>query len=439
MTIDGGIFLIQQVYNRRVENSWTSNLQSVISISSSTSFVNEGSSVVISIKTQNLENQTLYWTIEGTSGTLNIDDFNSISGSFVVQANNFGFFTIITKQDDTHAEGTEQFVVQIRSVSTSGQILKTSNIITIDDTSFKLLGNYGWYTGGFATAIVSTVDRIYFNSDTVTASVRGPLTLSRYGLGVLSDSNYAWVTGGQSGPGPITSNVERITFNSDLSSTSARGPLSSITSDHAAVNVYSLTSPSSGYLGGGGPGPYSKVNRITYATDTAAASVRGPLSLARFGLAAVSSTTIAWFGGGSGTPSFLSRVDRITYATDTATASARGPLTVTARRLASSSDSIYGWFAGGEIPGLTSRVSRIVFSSDTVAATSRGPLTSAKRGLAGLTQTTVYGFYGGGDTGSKITTVDRIDFAGDTNTATTRGPLSSARYLFDGNTGSITA
>ena len=41
-----------------------------------------------------------------------------------------------------------------------------------------------------------------------------------------------------------------------------------------------------GSAGGGQPGYHSTVDRITYATDTATASVRGPLSLARFSLAA---------------------------------------------------------------------------------------------------------------------------------------------------------
>jgi len=41
-----------------------------------------------------------------------------------------------------------------------------------------------------------------------------------------------------------------------------------------------------GWFGGGDPGPLSTVDRITYATDTATASTRGPLSLARQQLAA---------------------------------------------------------------------------------------------------------------------------------------------------------
>ena len=85
------------------------------------------------------------------------------------------------------------------------------------------------------------------------------------------------------------------------------------------------------WFGGGnpGPGPVSTVQRITYATDTATASVRGPLSSVRTNLAAAGNTTDGWFGGGlpSG-PGITSTVQRITYATDTATASVRGPLTL---------------------------------------------------------------------------------------------------------------
>jgi hypothetical protein len=72
---------------------------------------------------------------------------------------------------------------------------------------------------------------------------------------------------------------------------------------------------------GGGIGPLSTVSRITFATDTATASIRGPLSSARLYLAATGTLTDGWFGGGS-----TSTVDRITFATDTTTASIRGPL-----------------------------------------------------------------------------------------------------------------
>ena len=86
------------------------------------------------------------------------------------------------------------------------------------------------------------------------------------------------------------------------------------------------------WFGGGNPGPKSTVDRLTYATDTATASVRGPLSLASYSLAAAGNFTDGWFGGGI--PGPRSTVDRITYATDTATASVRGPLSLARYSLA---------------------------------------------------------------------------------------------------------
>ena len=95
--------------------------------------------------------------------------------------------------------------------------------------------------------------------------------------------------------------------------------------------------PTAGWAAGGrNPSRISTVNRITFATDTATASVRGPLSANRYFMAAAGNTTDGWFGGGmpsdvSADPSY---VNRITYATDTATAAVRGPLSAQARNLA---------------------------------------------------------------------------------------------------------
>jgi hypothetical protein len=97
-----------------------------------------------------------------------------------------------------------------------------------------------------------------------------------------------------------------------------------------------------GWFGGGYDNGYrSTVQRITYATDTATTSVRGPLSSVKYLLAAAGNTTDGWFGGGgiqSGGPVYYSTVDRITYATDTATASVRGPLSTARIELAAASN-----------------------------------------------------------------------------------------------------
>jgi hypothetical protein len=81
--------------------------------------------------------------------------------------------------------------------------------------------NYGWFGGGRTPTTVSTVDRIDFSNDSVTASVRGPLTSSRYTTGATSGvlnirrqkaGNYGWIGGNQYYAPPFTSvtTVDRI-------------------------------------------------------------------------------------------------------------------------------------------------------------------------------------------------------------------------------------
>ena len=89
----------------------------------------------------------------------------------------------------------------------------------------------------------------------------------------------------------------------------------------------------------------STVQRITYATDTATATIRGSLNLARDRFAAAGNTTDGWFGGGAYPAN--STIQRITYATDTATASVRGPLSSARYNLGATGNTTNGWFGGG--------------------------------------------------------------------------------------------
>ena len=192
-----------------------------------------------------------------------------------------------------------------------------------------------WFGGGtFGSG--SRVDRITFATDTATASIRGPLSSARKFLGAAGNDTDGWFGGGQiNNPAASSrSTVDRITYATDTATASVRGPLSS-----ARYKLAAAGNTTDGWFGGGRnffSGPYavvgSTVNRITYATDTETASVRGPLSGTRYGLAAAGNTTDGWFGGGA--PGPYSTVDRITYATDTATASVRGPLSGVSYNLA---------------------------------------------------------------------------------------------------------
>jgi hypothetical protein len=100
--------------------------------------VNEGSSVTFTITTSGvLSGTVLYWTTNGLSGIVNASDFtdSAVSGSFTIN-NNTATITR-TLRNDVTTEGTESFRLEIRTGSTSGTIVATSSIVTINDTSIN--------------------------------------------------------------------------------------------------------------------------------------------------------------------------------------------------------------------------------------------------------------------------------------------------------------
>jgi len=285
----------------------------------------------------------------------------------------------------------------------------------------------GWFGGGFSGppyARTSTVARITFATDTATPTTRGPLSATRYKPAATGTLSYGWYGGGNT-PAALSS-VDRITFASDTSTAAVRGPLSSA--------KYSLTATTdnttygwfiAGFLGG----PYSggllsTIDRITYATDTDTASVRGPVSASVYAGAATTNTTYGWFSYGRDASIAVSTVARITYATDTNSPTVRGPLSAATYQIAATGTTSYGWYAGGRgfaSPEVTT-INRIDYSNDTAIASVRGPLTIVMTRQAASTDGTTYGWFGGGS--NSYSAVMMITYATDTATVTTRAPFS---------------
>lgn len=240
------------------------------------------------------------------------------------------------------------------------------------------------------------------------------------------DNTAAWVAGGIVG----LSTVQRITFATDTATASLRGPLSYTTSQSAGAS-----NSTSGWIGGGGyPGAIyqSIVSRITFATDTATAVTKGPLTREVIKFAAAGTPSYGWFGGGQ-VPATQSIIDRIDYSNDAATASVRGPLSQATKYLGATSDgTTYGWWAGGYLsspaPNTYSTVSRTVYATDTATVSVRGPLSSSGYMVAGAGNTS-YGWFGIGvnPAAGVVSIISRIDYANDTATGSTRGPLSPTR------------
>ena len=300
----------------------------------------------------------------------------------------------------------------------------------------------GWY--GTGSPSPNGLQRQIFATDTATASYRATLTVSTKRAAGVFTLDYGWIGGGTaSGSSLNLSTVQRITFASDTSASSVRGPLN--------VALYGLAATGNttdGWFAGGrlnapSYAPQSTIQRITYATDTATASIRGPLSSARYAQAAAGTATAGWIiGGYGGTPeAILAQVNRITYATDTETASIRGNLgTPMTSHSACSDGTTYAWAAGGSGPaGTLSLVQRITYATDTATATARGPLSLARFRLSSATQNETNGWFGGGyvsgSPGFETSRIDRITFATDTATASVRGPLTAGAYNLVGLSG----
>jgi hypothetical protein len=319
-----------------------------------------------------------------------------------------------------------------------------SGRLTGDWLNKEFVANYGWFGGGSVPATVSTVDRIDFSNDSATASVRGPLSAAKYGVAATGNSNYGWFGGGAFFPGgTVYSTVDRIDFSNDSSTASQRGPLTL-----ARFGPIATGNSNYGWFGGGSItapiAAYSTVDRIDFSNDSSTASQRGPLTLARYGLAATGNSNYGWFGGGITAASvLLSTVDRIDFSNDSSTASQRGPLSSTRYRLASTGNSNYGWFGGGNPPTALDSVTivnRIDFSNDSAAASVRGPLTLARYSLA-ATGNSNYGWFGGGynfSLATKYSSINRIDFSNDSVTASLRGGSLNApagRYFIAATSG----
>ena len=117
-----------------------------VSISESTTTVDEGSSITFTITATGFPSgTTLYWTTYQESGTITASDFtdSATEGSFSISS---GTGTVVRSiSSDRLTESiAESFKLEIRRDSTSGTIVATSEIITINDRS----RNIGAYANG---------------------------------------------------------------------------------------------------------------------------------------------------------------------------------------------------------------------------------------------------------------------------------------------------
>lgn len=133
--------------------------------------IDEGSSGTFAITTTNVPNSTtLYWTTSHVTSAA--ADFTANSGSFTITSNSGTF--AVSVAEDTLTETTEYFRIQIRTGSSSGPVVATSNQIGINDIAPP--PGYTWTTTSFSpnsydggtTINITTLDASTATTSTVT-------------------------------------------------------------------------------------------------------------------------------------------------------------------------------------------------------------------------------------------------------------------------------
>tara|TARA_Y100000004_G_scaffold5780_1_gene6713 strand:- start:55 stop:2022 length:1968 start_codon:yes stop_codon:yes gene_type:complete len=191
--------------------------------------------------------------------------------------------------------------------------------------------------------------------------------------------------------------------------------------------------PDTGYVGGGTPS--SIVDKISFSSDTTARIPGGNLSAARYRLAACSSFTAGYFGGGE--PGPKSTVDKLTYSSDTTayTPSANINTPIASHAAIGNGTLGFGYFAAGT-PSTRSQVYKITFSNDTNQNLESGcQLTESKYGLGAVSSPTNAYFVGGYVTGY-ATSVDKIEYASNTVERIPGANLDNSRAYFGASSSS---
>lgn len=279
----------------------------------------------------------------------------------------------------------------------------------------------GYIAGGSSGSVLSSILRLVYETDTTTIQSNSMVT-GRFGISGVNNLTDGWFNGGLLNGYIMYSNVDRTTFASDTNMTVLRsaGCYSSV----AAGNSGKIA----GYFGGGeyhGSYVIGNFSKLIYANDTMAVSGISALVLARDLITGTSDlNNYGWWASGydwSGI--YHSTVDRLTYATDTNAATLRCYLNANKMGMASVGNTVAGWFSGGQTTGGSnaSMVERLTYATDTTTPLVRGPTTTVLY-VHCATGNATDGWFQGGQGYSSI---NRITYATDTVTAAVRGNISS--------------
>lgn len=179
--------------------------------------------------------------------------------------------------------------------------------------------------------VLNNISRLRFGNETLSTVITANLYQARTHLDGTSNDSYGYFGGGTGMPVSlyaIMSTVDRLDFSSDTSNTVNKGSLL----EGRSYGLAACGNRYYGYFGGGADisDTHSFISRVDYASDTTNNPARGPLVSASYQLAATSNSDYGYFMTGSvpginPTPTlYLSTTQRIDFSNDTTDALIKG-------------------------------------------------------------------------------------------------------------------
>ena len=327
--------------------------------------------------------------------------------------------------------------------------------------------NFGYvdiFDGYVSPATTSSTTRIEYANDTATSSPKGKLLDSQYGpqfyRRATGDANYGyWFGGVQPNSAQATIN-SRLDYANDTATATPKGALSNPLQGGSAFSgrqnqfndagkvidkgsdgyINEYPSQAYGYWTGGGPSISTRIDRLDYANDTAAATPKGELFDYLKLHGGASSLTHGYTFGGE-TPSYgyyTSVVSTINYSNDTATTAMKGPLSAGRRYVASVGNINFGYTGSGtnpSVPNVRSMIDRVDYSNDSTTAVAKGSMVSGNLYGYGACGNQNFGYFMAGYNNGYRSDVQRVDYANDTNPTSWRSYLATAATAYVGATG----
>lgn len=290
--------------------------------------------------------------------------------------------------------------------------------------------NYGYFSGGFNGAFISSIQRLDFSNETFSSPGKN-ISWGSENMSGFYSSSYGYFTGGSTNAPAFFSNIDRVDFsNETVNSPSTKLPRA--IERHSSIQS---NRTNYGYFAGGSTvsGIYvSSIIRMNFSDETLNESPSRILPSERRETAATSSNLYGYFAGGV-TPASIGISDlvRLDFATEVISIPTNKLSQITILFAATSND-YYGYFGGGESsgsPSFINVINRLDFNTETVSGPPNDLLELKSRHAS--SSNNHYGFYVAGVNGvAIIATTNRMDFATEivSNPGRSNYPIANNRF-----------